>query len=89
MKLDASGRLFVAAASNKPNPPFETATNPTAGIYVFSQTAKLLAFAPIPRRNNQLCVWGDDLKTLFVTAGGTLWQIPVRTARRSSLALIE
>ena len=36
MKLDTKGRLYVAAGLNKPNPPFETADKPTAGIYVFS-----------------------------------------------------
>lgn len=79
MKLDAKGRLFVAAGVNKPNQ-FETAEQPTAGVYVFSPEGKLLAMAPIPRDETTNCAFGgDDLKTLFVTAGGTLWSIRVET----------
>jgi gluconolactonase len=78
MKLDAAGRLFVAAGLNQPNPPHETATPATAGIYVFSPDGKLLQFIPIPRDETTNCAFGgDDLKTLFVTAGGSLWSIKV------------
>jgi gluconolactonase len=81
MKLDREGRLFVAAGLNRPNPPAETQDKPTAGIYVFSPEGSLLEFIPIPRDECTNCAFGgDDLKTLFITAGGTLWSIPVRTA---------
>ncbi|MGE5194676.1 MAG: SMP-30/gluconolactonase/LRE family protein [Deltaproteobacteria bacterium] len=80
MKLDAKGRLFVAAGINKPNLPYETAENRTAGIYVFSPAGDLLEMIPIPRDETTNCAFGgDDLKTLFVTAGGTLWSIRVTT----------
>jgi gluconolactonase len=80
MKLDASGRLFVAAGLNKQNAPFETQDKPTAGIYVFSKEGELLEFVPIPRDETTNCAFGgDDLKTLFVTAGGSLWSIRVST----------
>jgi gluconolactonase len=80
MKLDALGRLFVAAGINKPNLPCETAEKPTAGIYVFSPTGEYLEMIPIPRDETTNCAFGgDDLKTLFVTAGGTLWSIRVAT----------
>lgn len=80
MKLDAAGRLFVAAGINKPNPPHETAESPTAGVYVFSPEGKLLQMIPIPRDETTNCAFGgDDLRTLFVTAGGTLWSIRVQT----------
>lgn len=76
MKLDAQGRLFVAAGLNKPNPPHETADPATAGIYVFSPEGKLLQFIPISRDETTNCAFGgDDLKTLFVTAGGSLWSV--------------
>ena len=79
MKLDQEGRLYVAAGLNRPNLPQETAVQPTAGIYVFSPGGKLLTFAPIPRDETTNCAFGGtDGKTLFVTAGGTLWKI--RTA---------
>lgn len=76
MKLDTKGRLYVAAGLNKPNPPVETQDKPTAGVYVFSPEGKLLEFVPIPRdETTNVAFGGDDLKTLFVTAGGSLWSI--------------
>lgn len=83
MKLDSAGRLFVAAGLNRQNPPFETQPQPTAGVYVFSPEGKLLEFIPIPRDETTNCAFGgDDLKTLFITAGGSLWSVPVETAGR-------
>jgi gluconolactonase len=83
MKLDSEGRLYVAAGLNKPNPPFETQDKPTAGVYVFSPEGELQQFIPIPRDECTNCAFGgDDLKTLFVTAGGTLWSVPVETPGR-------
>ncbi|EKK03361.1 gluconolactonase precursor [Rhodopirellula baltica SH28] len=76
MKLDQQGRLYVAAGLNEPHLPQETAEQPTAGIYVFSQEGKLLDYLRIPRDETTNCAFGgDDLKTLFVTAGGTLWSV--------------
>ncbi len=83
MKLDALGRLFVAGGLNKPNPPYESADKPTAGVYVFSPDGKLLEFVSIPCDETTNCAFGgDDLKTLFVTAGGTLWSIRVTAPGR-------
>lgn len=76
MKLDQAGRLYVAAGLNRPHLPQETAKQPTAGIYVFDPSGKLLTFAPIPRDETTNCAFGGkDGKTLFVTAGGSLWKI--------------
>ena len=81
MKLDSLGRLYVAAGLNKPKLPHETAETPTAGIYVFSPDGKLLQFVPIPRDETTNCAFGgDDLKSLFFTAGGSLWQLKTTTA---------
>lgn len=81
MKLDAEGRLYVAAGLNKPNPPHETATVPTAGVYVFSPAGRLLKFVPIPRDETTNCGFGGtDMKTLFVTAGGSLWSLKTAAA---------
>jgi gluconolactonase len=80
MKLDAAGRLFVAAGLNKQNPPFETQNQPTAGIYIFSPAGQLLETIPIPRDETTNCAFGgNDLKTLFITAGGSLWSIRLAT----------
>ncbi len=76
MKLDVAGNLYVAAGLNKPHLPDETAERPTAGIYVFSPAGELIDFAPIPRDETTNCAFGgEDFKTLFVTAGGSLWSI--------------
>jgi len=83
MKLDAKGRLFVAAGINKPNLPYETADKPTSGIYAFSADGQLLEVIPILRDETTNCAFGgDDLRTLFVTAGGTLWSVRVTTPGR-------
>ena len=81
MKLDQQGRLYVAAGLNRPNLPQETAIKPTAGIYVFSPGGELITFCPIPRDETTNCAFGGpDGKTLFVTAGGTLWKIKTHCA---------
>ena len=84
MVQDAKGRLYVAAGLNKPNPPHETVDkNNRAGVYVFSPKGKLIAFVAIPRDEVTNCSFGgDDLKTLFITAGGTLWSIRTTTPGR-------
>ena len=81
MKLDQQGRLYVAAGLNRPNLPQETAIRPTAGIYVFGPSGKLITFCSIPRDETTNCAFGeDDGKTLFVTAGGSLWKIKTQIA---------
>ena len=83
MKLDVRGRLYVAAGLNRQNPPAETQARPTAGVYVFAPQGKLLEFIPIPRDETTNCAFGGpDLRTLFVTAGGSLWSIRTATAGR-------
>jgi gluconolactonase len=90
MKLDAQGRLFVAAGLNKANPPAETQDQPTAGIYVFSPQGDLLQFIPIPRDETTNCAFGgDDLRTLFVTSGGTLWSMRVVTPGRPAWPVVK
>ncbi len=90
MKLDAEGRLYVAAGLNKPNLPHETAEKPTAGVYVFSSEGQLLEFVNIPRDETTNCAFGgNDLKTLFVTAGGSLWSIPTKTPGRPAWPVVD
>jgi gluconolactonase len=83
LKQDVKGRLYVAAGLNKPNPPFEPAKDKKGGIYVFSPEGKLLTFLPVPRDEVTNCAFGgDDLKTLYITAGGTLYSIRTATPGR-------
>jgi gluconolactonase len=83
LKQDQRGRLYVAAGLNKPNPPFEPATDVKGGIYVLDPEGKLLKFLPVPRDEVTNCAFGgDDLKTLYITAGGTLYSIRTNTPGR-------
>jgi len=83
VKQDQKGRLYVAAGLNKPNPPPEPAEDVKGGIYVFSPEGKRLAFLAVPRDEVTNCAFGgDDLKTLYITAGGTLYSMRTTTPGR-------
>lgn len=83
IKQDRDGRLYVAAGLNKPNPPAEPAKDKKGGIYVFSPEGKLLTFLAVPRDEVTNCAFGgDDLKTLYITGGGTLYSIRTTTPGR-------
>ncbi|MBX9625777.1 MAG: SMP-30/gluconolactonase/LRE family protein [Gemmataceae bacterium] len=84
LKQDAKGRLYVAAGLNKPNPPAEPDAAVKAGIYVIDpESGKLLAFQGVPTDEVTNCAFGgDDLKTLYVTGGGTLYSIRTTTSGR-------
>lgn len=83
LKQDVKGRLYVAAGLNKPNPPFEPAEDKKGGIYVLSPEGNRLAFLAVPRDEVTNCAFGgDDMKTLYITAGGTLYSIRTTTKGR-------
>jgi gluconolactonase len=83
VKQDVKGRLYIAAGLNKPNPPFEPAEDVKGGVYVLSPEGKLLAFLPIPTDEVTNCAFGgDDLRTLYITGGGTLYSIRTTTPGR-------
>ena len=83
LKQDRKGRLYVAAGLNRPSPPFEPAADVKGGIYVLSPEGKLLTFLPVPTDEVTNCAFGgDDLKTLYVTGGGTLYGIRTTTPGR-------
>jgi gluconolactonase len=84
VKQDAKGRLYVAGGLNKPNLPAEPADDVKGGIYVIDpETGKLLAFLPVPIDEVTNCAFGgDDLKTLYITGGGTLYSIRTITPGR-------
>jgi sugar lactone lactonase YvrE len=81
VKQDDRGRLYVAGGLNKPNPPAEPATDVKGGIYVIDpESGKLLAFLGVPTDEVTNCAFGgDDLKTLYITGGGTLYSIRTTT----------
>ncbi len=84
LKQDQKGRLFVAGGLNKLNPPFEPAEDVKAGIYVLDpNNGELLDFLPVPTDEVTNCAFGGpDRKTLFVTGGGVLYSIRVKTPGR-------
>jgi gluconolactonase len=80
LKQDDKGRLYVAAGLNKPNPPFEPATDTKGGIYVLDPEGKLLTFLPVPTDEVTNCAFGgEDRKTLYITGGGVLYSIRTTT----------
>jgi gluconolactonase len=83
VKQDSKGRLYVAAGLNKPSPPFEPAEDVKGGIYVLGPEGKLLKFLAVPKDEVTNCAFGgDDLKTLYITGGGTLYSIRTTTPGR-------
>ena len=81
LKQDRQGRLYVAAGLNVANPPCETADRWTGGIYVLSPDGELLQFIGIPTDEVTNCAFGGRKgRTLYVTAGGKLWEVGSRGA---------
>ena len=79
MEMDAKGRLVVAGGLNKAQPPHETDKS-KGGVYVLSTQGKLLEFIPVPLDEvTNVAFGGADLRTLYVSAGGTIWSIRVKT----------
>jgi gluconolactonase len=81
MKLDVKGNLWVAAGINQPRGnPGETLDVP-AGIYVISSAGKLLGRIPIGEDLlTNLAFGGPELKTLYVTAGKTVYRFPMNVS---------
>jgi gluconolactonase len=80
MCLDIQGNLYVAAGLNTPNPPAESGLA-RGGVYIISPEGKLIGFIPIPEDASTNCTFGDaDMKTLYITAGKTLFRIRLSIA---------
>ena len=79
MALDVEGRLYIAAGRTVASPPHET-TEAAGGVYVITPNGQQVGFVPIPEDQVTNCTFGgNDLKTLYITAGHTLWSIRVTT----------
>ena len=75
MSIDTAGNLYASAGMNQLRGTSETLDNKT-GVYVISPQGRLLKVIPIPEdfiTNNAF--GGPDMKTLYVTAGKTLYKI--------------
>ncbi|MDA1166314.1 MAG: SMP-30/gluconolactonase/LRE family protein, partial [Planctomycetota bacterium] len=83
MVQDVEGHLYVAGGRDNAQPPFETAVRHKAGVYVFSPDGRLIDLIPIPRDEVTNCTFGDDdLRSLYITAGGSLWRVRTKVAGR-------
>ena len=75
MSIDTQGNLYASAGMNQLRGTSETLDTKT-GVYVISPEGKLLKMFPIPEdfiTNNAF--GGPDMKTLYVTAGKTLYKL--------------
>jgi gluconolactonase len=80
LEMDQQGRLYVAGGLTGAHGPFESAEKFKGGVYVLSPGGELLAFVAVPVDEvTNVAFGGEDWKTLFVTAGGTLWSIRLNT----------
>jgi gluconolactonase len=80
ISIDTQGNLYASAGMNQLRGTSETLAN-KAGVYVISPQGKLLNFIPIGEdfiTNNAF--GGPDMKTLYVTAGKTLYKIRTEIA---------
>ena len=75
MTVDSEGNLYVAAGLNRLRGTSET-LDTVAGVHVFSPAGELLEHIPIPEDTiTNVAFGGDDLRTLYVTAGKTLFSV--------------
>jgi len=80
MRLDVQGNLWVCAGVMRPRGPGETDEVPP-GVYVISPQGQLLGRIPIPEDLiTNLAFGGPERKTLYVTAGKTIYRIPVNVS---------
>ena len=78
MRLDVEGNLYVAAGLSQSRGPQMTDDVPT-GIYMIRPNGELLGCIPIPEDTiTNLAFGSEDGKTLYITAGRTLFQVRVR-----------
>lgn len=75
LAMDVEGNIYGAAGLNSNGPENH------AGVYVVSPSGELLGRMPVPEDTVTNCTFGgDDLQTLFVTAGKNLYQFRTKFA---------
>ena len=80
MGIDVEGNIYVAAGMNQSRDTSETLDNPSA-IYVFSPQGELVNQIPIPQDTiTNLAFGGPDMRTMYVTAGNTVFRIAMSIA---------
>jgi len=77
MAVDQRGNLYVAAGIYRPRGPHESADVPP-GIWIMSPAGELIGRIPIPEDViTNVTFGGPDLRTLYITAGKTLFEVRV------------
>ncbi len=80
IRLDLKGNLWIAGGIGTARREGETTDNPP-GVYVITPSGKLLGRIPVPEDLvTNLAFGGPDKKTLYITAGKSLYRIRVNTA---------
>jgi gluconolactonase len=80
MSIDTQGNLYASAGLNELRGSSET-LDTKAGVYVISPEGRLLKFIPIPEDLITNNAFGSaDMKTLYVTAGKTLYKVRTEIA---------
>jgi len=81
MRVDMEGNLWVAAGINKPRGNPGESLDVSAGVYVISPRGKMMGRIPIHEDLiTNVAFGGKDRKTLYVTAGKTLYSFPVNVS---------
>jgi gluconolactonase len=81
LRVDMKGNLWVAAGINKPRGNEGESLDVPAGVYVISSEGKLLGRVPVPEDLiTNVAFGGPERKTLYVTAGKTLYRFPVNVS---------
>jgi gluconolactonase len=90
LRVDMNGNLWVAAGINKPRGNAGESLDVPAGVYVISPQGKLLGRIPIPEDViTNVAFGGPDRKTLYVTAGKTLYRFPVNVSGHAAYPPLE
>ena len=79
LAVDQEGTLYIAAGIRRPRGPHETPQVPP-GIWVVKPSGQVLGRIPVPEDVlTNVTFGGEDLRTLYVTAGKTLYtsRVPV------------
>ena len=81
MRVDMNGNIWVAAGINRPRGNAGESLDVPAGVYVISPVGKLLGRIPIAEDLiTNVAFGGPERKTLYVTAGKTLFRFPVNVS---------
>jgi gluconolactonase len=76
MAIDVDGNLYAAAGLHRRRGTHET-LDTKCGVHVISPQGKLLRFLPVPEDTiTNTAFGGPDQKTLYITAGKTLFSVP-------------